>query len=80
MKKLLVILLCVCLLVIGYMIGTKDTDITFDKVYEWTKQEIPEQISKLYTIKGYDIVENENGTVDIIIHCIKNEEKQNEEV
>ena len=74
MKKLLIILLIICLLVIGYMVCTKDTDITFDKVYSWAGDTIPEKLSEMYTIKGYDIVENEDGTVDIILHCNQNSE------
>lgn len=72
MKKLLVILLIVCLLVIGYMYYTKDTNPTFNKVYDWAQKAIPEKIAKMYTVKGYDVVENDDGTVDIILHCEKN--------
>ena len=72
MKKLLIILLIVCLLVIGYMITTKDTNVTADKVYKWAQEEIPEKLAEMYTIKGYDIVHNQDGTMDIILHCEKN--------
>ena len=72
MKKLLVILLIVCLLVIGYMITTKDTNVTADKVYEWAQEEIPEKLAEMYTIKGYDIIDNGDGTIDVVLHCKKN--------
>ena len=72
MKKLLVILLIVCLLVIGYMITTKDTSVTADKVYKWAQKEIPEKLAEMYTIKGYDIIDNGDGTIDVVLHCEKN--------
>lgn len=77
MKKLLVVLLCVCLLVIGYMVGTKDTNVTADKVYTWAREELPKKIANMYTIKSYNIVENEDGTVDIVLHCDKNNNEEN---
>ena len=72
MKKLLIILLIVCLLVIGYMITTKDTNVTADKVYKWAQKEIPEKLAEMYTIKGYDIIDNKDGTIDVVLHCEKN--------
>ena len=77
MKKLLVVLLCVCLLVIGHMVGTKDTNVTADKVYTWAREELPKKIANMYTIKSYNIVENEDGTVDIVLHCDKNNNEEN---
>lgn len=74
MKKILVILLIVALLLVGYMYCTKDTNPTVDKVTNWASEFIPEQIAKMYTIKGYDIVNNDDNTVDIILHCERNEE------
>ena len=72
MKKLLIILLIVCLLVIGYMITTKDTSVTADKVYRWAQKEIPERLAEMYTIKSYDIIDNGDGTIDVVLHCEKN--------
>ena len=71
MKKLLIILLIVCLLVIGYMITTKDTSVTADKVYKWAQKEIPEKLAEMYTIKGYDIIDNGDGTINVVLHCEK---------
>ena len=71
MKKLLIILLIVCLLVIGYIITTKDTNVTADKVYKWAQKEIPEKLAEMYTIKGYDIIDNGDGTIDVVLHCEK---------
>lgn len=72
MKKILIVLLIVCFLIISYMYYTHDTDPTFNKVYDWAQKAIPEKIAEMYVVKSYDIVTNSDGTTDIILHCEKN--------
>lgn len=69
MKKILIIALIICIVIIGYMVVNNDTDITSDKVLNWLQDYIPTYLDQAYTIESYDVIQNDDGSVDIILHC-----------
>lgn len=71
MKKTLVILLIICLLVIGYMYVTKDVNPDATKVYNWAKEYIPEQVAKSYKVTDHDVIKNDDGSIDVVLHFEK---------
>lgn len=76
MKKLLVIVLIVCVAIIGYMVINHDTEVTSSKVLDWLQDYVPEQIDKIYAIDSVDIEQNDDGSIIVMIHCIKNAEEK----
>lgn len=78
MKKLLVIALIVCVAIIGYMVINHDTEVTSDKVLDWLQDYVSEQIDKMYTVDSFNVEHNNDGSITVMIHCVKNtEEKEN---
>lgn len=69
MKKILIIALIVCVIIIGYMTVNHDTEITSDKVLNWLQDYIPACLDQAYTIESYDMIQNDDGSIDIILHC-----------
>lgn len=74
MKKILVVLLIICLLIIGYMYVTKDVSPDATKVYNWAKEYIPEQVAKSYKVTAHDVIKNEDGSIDVMLHFEKGAE------
>lgn len=69
MKKILIIALIVCVIIIGYMTVNHDTEITSDKVLNWLQDYIPAYLDQAYIIESYDTIQNDDGSIDIILHC-----------
>lgn len=69
MKKILIIALIICIIIIGYMVVNNDTEITSDKVLSWLQDYIPAYLDQTYTIESYNMIQNDDGSIDIILHC-----------
>lgn len=76
MKKILLIIIIILALVLGYVLVTHDLNPNANKVYSWTKEYIPEQVSELYSITDHEIVKNDDGSIDITLHFEKDDKSE----